>query len=325
MPRRVTFRPCLSDRLEARIVLSGVRSALIHTSAISLRTPKIGAMGDSLTDEYRFYKPDRSQAKNWVEILATTRPTRFGMFSGMSRGEPRNAGYANNWARSDATTDDMVRNQLPGLADQVRRNQVNLVWISIGANDLLHYASTFSPISPPSVSDVTSSLAKVESRMEDNLTTAVRTIMAANPNVRLTIANLPSFTTIPAVANLAANPILKPLVDTLGPVVAKYNARIAALAAEQPSQIAVVDLYGLNQTIQTQAAVTGKFSEGSQTIDARTPGDDPSHLYLADGVHIGTVGQGLVANQFIQTIDTAFNAGIKPLRPAEILRQAKIR
>lgn len=325
MPRRAAFRPQLSDRLEERVVLSGARSAIVHTSAATFRNPKIGAMGDSLTDEYRFYTPDRSQAKNWVEILAATRHSRFGLYTRMNRAEPRNAGYANNWARSDATSDDMVQNQLPGLADQVRKKQVNLVWISIGANDLLHYASNISPITPPSVADFSSGLAKVEARMEDNLTTAVRTIMAASPTVKMTIANLPSFNSLPAVATLAANPNLKPLIDALDPMVAKYNARIATLAAEQPGQIAVVDLNGLNTSIQTQAASTGKFSAIGQSIDVRTPGDDPSHLYLADGLHIGTVGQGLIANQFIQTIDTAFNANIKPLKPAEILRQARLR
>ena len=325
MPRRAAFCPRLSDRLEERVVLSGARSAIVETFAVNMRVPKIGAMGDSLTDEYRTSGSNRSQAKNWVEILAATRHSRFGAYSAASRGEPRNAGYANNWARTDATSDDMVRNQLPGLTNQVRRGQVNLVWIGIGTNDLLHYVTSISPIAPPNVADVSAGLSKIEARMEDNLTTAVRTLMAANPNVRMTLANLQDLSTLPAIANMNANPVLKPLLNTLGPIVAKYNARIATLAAEQPSQIAVVDLNGLSKAIQTQAAANGKITTGGQVIDARTPGNDPTHLYLADGLHIGTVGQGLIANQFIQTIDTAFKAGVTPLRPAEILRQAKIR
>src|SRR6185437_12810359 len=38
----------------------------------------IGSIGDSLSDEYRFYAPDRVTARNWVEILAATRDLPFG-------------------------------------------------------------------------------------------------------------------------------------------------------------------------------------------------------------------------------------------------------
>ena len=30
----------------------------------------VGVLGDSYSDEYRFYPPDRSTSQNWVEILA---------------------------------------------------------------------------------------------------------------------------------------------------------------------------------------------------------------------------------------------------------------
>lgn len=329
MPRRNSFRPILHDRLEERVVMSGggrLAPALLHTVAAStLRNPKLGELGDSITDEYRFYAPDRSQAKNWVEILAKTRHVQFGPHSLTSRGEPRNAGFAYNWARSDATSSDMVQNQLPGLAGQVRRGQVNLVSILIGGNDFLHYANGFNAFSPPSLAEVQAGLAKVEARAEDNLTTAVRTIMAASPNVKVAIATLPDIRTFPAVAMLGGYPPLKPLIDAIGPALDKYNARVKALAAEQPGQIAVVDLNALYTSLATATAATGKLKVGNQTIDARTPSDDPRHLFLADGLHIGTVGQGLVANAFVQAYDSTFGTTIRPLRPAEILRQAKIR
>jgi hypothetical protein len=44
-----------------------------------------------------------------VEILAATRGLDFGRFDTAGRHEPRNQGYAFNWARSDATTEDMIR------------------------------------------------------------------------------------------------------------------------------------------------------------------------------------------------------------------------
>src|SRR3954467_5173300 len=66
--------------------------------------PSIGVLGDSYSDEYQFYPPDRSTAQNWVEILARARGLNFGRYSAYSRGEPRNQGFEFNWARSDATS-----------------------------------------------------------------------------------------------------------------------------------------------------------------------------------------------------------------------------
>ena len=82
----------------------------------------IGVMGDSYSDEYQFYPPHRSTARNWLEILAETRGLNFGRFSTVSRGEPRNQGYEYNWARSDATTESLLATgQHHGLAARVRR------------------------------------------------------------------------------------------------------------------------------------------------------------------------------------------------------------
>ena len=69
-----------------------------------LSTLRIGSLGDSLTDEYQFYGPDRTAARNWVQILGTTRADQvdFGTFTTTDRGETRNQGYAQNWARSGA-------------------------------------------------------------------------------------------------------------------------------------------------------------------------------------------------------------------------------
>jgi phospholipase/lecithinase/hemolysin len=106
----------------------------------------IGVLGDSYSDEYQFYPPHRSTARNWVEILAATRGLNFGRFSTRSRGEPRNQGYEYNWARSDATTDDLIATgQHTGLAAQVARGEVNLVVVFIGGNDFINAMKTPDP------------------------------------------------------------------------------------------------------------------------------------------------------------------------------------
>src|SRR3954469_22183694 len=103
---------------------------LSRTSTLLAGNPgAIGVLGDSYSDEYRFYPPDRATARNWVEILAEARGLDFGPFSAEGRGEPRNRGYEYNWARSGATTDDLIAaGQHTGLAAQVAAGKVRLVW-----------------------------------------------------------------------------------------------------------------------------------------------------------------------------------------------------
>src|SRR5687767_2816125 len=64
---------------------------------------RFGGLGDSLTDEYQFIPDDRRFARGYVELLATYRGLDFGEFSSVSRGEPREQGYANNWASAGLT------------------------------------------------------------------------------------------------------------------------------------------------------------------------------------------------------------------------------
>jgi hypothetical protein len=74
-----------------------------------------------------------------MEILARTRGLNFGRYSAQSRGEPRNQGFEFNWARSDATSTDLIKSgQHTGLAQQVASGEVSVVVIFIGGNDFIH-------------------------------------------------------------------------------------------------------------------------------------------------------------------------------------------
>jgi hypothetical protein len=107
----------------------------------------IGVLRNSYSDEYQFYPPDRSSARNWVEILAESRRLNFGRFSSQSRGEPRNQGFEYNWARSEATSDDLIASgQHTGLAGQVRTGEVGLVWVFIGGNDFINALKSPQPL-----------------------------------------------------------------------------------------------------------------------------------------------------------------------------------
>jgi lysophospholipase L1-like esterase len=324
---RSSFRPIAWDVLEERVVLSKLVHALGPASALPHRTATataaaavtIGALGDSYTDEYRFYPPDRSQARNWVEILAATRRVSFGAFGTASRGEPRNQGFAFNWARSDATSSNMIANQVPGLAAQVAQGQVGYVSIFIGGNDFLFFLRDVQNGTLPS-GQALSVLAQVEAQAAANFTTAVKALLAASPTVRLVVFTVPDVSELPVVQILATTPTEQAVVAAAGQAIGEYNATIQAVAAGD-SRIALIDLAG--QSAELAQLAGGSVPFGNTTINLTTPGDDYHHFFLADGIHVGTVGQGLIANDVVTAIDTSFQGKIAPLTPQQIVNFAK--
>jgi hypothetical protein len=272
----------------------------------------IGVLGDSYSDEYAFYPPHRSTARNWVEILATTRGLDFGRFSTESRGEPRNQGYEHNWARSDATTVDLIATgQHLGLAAQVARGEVNLVVVFIGGNDFINAMQTPDPVAV---------FQQVGPRAEANLERAVATILNAHPDVKVVIITVPDIRDLPEFrVPLEAGQLPRASADAATATIRRYNASIFALAARQP-RIAVVD-----------AALVARASEligpdsvlvAGHHIVRSGPSDEPDHLFLGDVRHVGTVGQGLLAELVVATINARFDAGVPALPEREILEFA---
>jgi phospholipase/lecithinase/hemolysin len=310
MSRRSTFHPTTWDALEERVVPShGVAGGLT-----------VGTLGDSYTDEYRFYPPDLSHARNWAEILSATRKVDFGKFSTRSRGEPRDQGFAFNWARYGATSSDMIRNQLPGLAAQVTAGQVKYAWVFIGGNDFLYFLRDIENGSIP-VAEAPAMLAQVESQLAANFSTAVHTLLASSPDVRLVVATVPDVSVLPLVKlALTIDPQAQSIVAATGQAIATYNNTIAGLAAGNP-RIALVDLAG--QTAELAAIRGGSAPFGGTTIHVTTPGDSYHDFFLADGLHIGTVGQGIIAGDFITAIDSHFGARVARLSPVQIVAFAR--
>jgi hypothetical protein len=70
--RRLATGPFPPLARSATILSCTSRPALLH-SDMSDHIEGIGVIDDSISDEYRFYAPDRATARNWVEILASSR------------------------------------------------------------------------------------------------------------------------------------------------------------------------------------------------------------------------------------------------------------
>jgi len=308
------MRPEL-ETLERRDVPSLLATAL-H------RPITVGTLGDSYTDEYRFYPPDRSQARNWVEILAATRGVDFGPFTTHSRGEPRDQGFAFDWARSAATSADMVRGQLPGLAAQVARGQVQYASIFTGGNDFLFFLgeAATGQVKPQ---DALSAVARVAHHAEADVRIAVQTLLAASPRVKVVVATLPDVTQLPIVRGaIPDSPTARSILTAVRAEVGRFNAAVRAVAGRSP-RVVVADLAALTAGIERQAGRRGVLPFGGTIMDVTEPGDGFRHFYLADGLHAGTVGQGLMADVFVHAIDRAFGAAVAPLSPREITQFAR--
>ena len=291
-------------------VLALVPTAMARAGAESLGG--IGILGDSYSDEYQFYPPDRTTARNWMEILAATRGLDFGRFSVRSRGEPRNQGYEFNWARSDATTDDLIATgQHTGLAAQVARGQVRIVCIFIGGNDFINALKAPVPLD---------ALRGVLPRALSNYRAAVETIRSADPQVRLVLATVPDIRNLPEfAAPLRDGRLPQAVADAFTAAIARYNAQVQAIASKDP-QIALLDL-DLAVKIGDLVSRDHVHLVGRR-LDRIHPSNAIDHFFLADVRHPGTVGHGLLARMLVATLNAKFDAGIAPLREDEIHRFA---
>jgi phospholipase/lecithinase/hemolysin len=277
-------------------------------------------LGDSYSDEYRFYPPDLSTARNWVEILSDTGRASFGTSTLKSRGEPRDQGFAFNWARYGATTGDMVASQLPGLTGQVARGQVKYVSIFVGGNDFLYDLQGAEGATPAQTPALVAQLVQTEAQAEANISLAVNTLLSANRKVKLVLTTIPDVAEAPAVKQAeAGNPTASALLPLAEQELAKYNDRLRTIAASDPSRIALNDLAAESAAI-TQVS-GGSVPFGGTTINLTTPGHD-YHDFFVDGLHVGTVGQGLIASSIVTALDTQFKAHIKPLTNAQIVQFA---
>jgi lysophospholipase L1-like esterase len=272
----------------------------------------IGILGDSYSDEYQFYSPDRSTSRNWAEILSATRGLNFGDFSRTSRGEPRNQGFAYNWARSDATTGDVIATgQHTGLARQVAAGELRYVVVFIGGNDFIH------ALDGP---DPWGEVDRVLPRALANYRTAVETVLAASPDVKLVTATVPDIRNLPGYQEgNREGRMPAALLDRYTEAIGRYNAQIRALALRHPRvALADFDMFTrmANRLSKETTLVLGR------KLDRLRSGNDLGHLFLADRRHLGTLGQGFMAQMFVNTLNVKYAAGIPTLTDRELLEFA---
>ena len=131
-----------TSTVRALALLGVVGAGVVISASAQAGGNALGAMGDSLTDEY--FEESYSYAQNWVQQLAVYRDIDVGPTAadagqpGGTWGEPRRTGYEYNWARSGATSASLLADgQHTGLAAQIAPNGITYAVLAIGANDFI--------------------------------------------------------------------------------------------------------------------------------------------------------------------------------------------
>lgn len=268
----------------------------------------VGVLGDSYSDEYQFYPPDRSVARNWVEILAATRDLNFGAFSAEPRPEPRNQGFAYNWARSEATTADVLAaGQHLGLADQLARGEVQVAVVFIGGNDFI--GAIRSP-------DPSAAIAAAGPRAMANYREIVATLRRAAPKAGLVLVTVPDIRGLPDVAALiASGAVSAEAARACSAAIGRYNGQIRALVRRDPEAV-LIDLDLTDRALSALRRDAVPF--GGAWLDRTRPGNEVDRVFLADLRHTGTLTQGLFAQMLVDALNARYRAGLAPLAFAEV-------
>ncbi len=271
----------------------------------------LGVMGDSLSDEYG-EQAYGAYADNWVEQLVTSGGIDVGPTGAW--GEPRRTLYEYNWARYAATSSDLLSSgQHTGLASQIIPNGIDYAVLEIGANDF----SPFSGIYYNIYSGAWTS-AEINPYIDSvltNISTALDTVLATG--VKMVVGTTFDFGFTPYVQSVFDIPEQRQLVSD---AIHQLNMGIIALAQEK--HIVVADFgSALDAIFGPQTNLNNSVPIGNVDIQLhQTTATNPSTAgFVADLVHPNTPLQSIMANLFVQALDTGYNAGVPLFSEAQIL------
>jgi hypothetical protein len=303
----------LSDRTKEAIVEA---KKAVGTAA----APTVAIVGDGLSDEYA----GRFPARNWAELLAASGQINLGAHSDTPLPDTRSTGHALNWATEGATTDQILARQLPGLLDQVKTGNVDLVVVMAGSADFKEFLDTEAQALAARPALLAARLDDLRQRVDSNLAEVVREVKMADPEVEVVIATLPDRSNLPGWRPIwaAAGPDSQAdrVVAQTERAIDKVNTEIRSRARGQ-GRLAVADL---DRHLSARLRGTGRLRLGPETIDLAALGTDYRQFLLPDGSHPGTVGQALIANVVSSAANTQLKGRFHPLGSTEILAMASL-
>jgi lysophospholipase L1-like esterase len=301
-------------------------AAFIPPATLQAAPVKLGAMGDSLTDEY-WDSGVATYATNWPGLVVLYRGVNMGptaVQAGTNTwGSPRNAGYKYNWALSGADSSTLLsEGQHTGLQGQAASDGVLTAVLAIGSNDFIPTGSAYGNIYLNSWSS-----AQIQTYVNQtlaNIETALVTVRSAGISVVLATLLDPGAT--PAVAtSIFSNATDRDRVDA---AIQSVNAGLKNLA--QKYQVPLMDWHGLEKAIlgpNTNLHSTLKLGNVNLNLRASDPGPPnsaPTNAFVSDGFHPNTAMQGIFANVVLQALDNGYGAGLALFSEREILSYALI-
>ena len=259
----------------------------------------LAALGDSLSDEYAGEPYDYAQ--NWVELLAAS-GVNVGAWG--SYDEPRRDGYAYDWARSGATSASLLAQGQPdGVAAQAAAGMVNYAVLWVGQNDFGTAAEGIYWYDDPERGWNEQQVVDFMAGVLGNIRAALDVLSASG--VHTVLVNVGDLSTLPAVRQYLPDPQRRELITQ---VVAGLNTQLADLAAEY--RLPLVDMFALGQVyLGTNASPVESITIGGQTF-WNAAGQDPTTLFVADGVHPHTVPQAIFANLMLKALELGYGVDV---------------
>ncbi len=304
-------------------------SAVIIIAALGGSTPAptaqaqvrmLGAIGDSLTDEYA--EESYNYAQNWTMQLAQSRPIDLGPTAleagqpGGTWGEPRRTGFWSNWARYGADSASAISTgQHTGIASQVGLGGVSHVVIAIGANDFNPQSSVYFNIYWGLWSQ--SQIDSYVNARAANITTIVSTLRPTGAG--LVLCNTVDFGLVPASRSFFTNASRR---QRVGNAVAQLNVKIEAIAKQ--NHAVLVDLAAFTTTLIGTHASTRQFLPIGNVNIQLLNRDTPQHTvplagFVDDGAHPHTALQGAFANLMMTTLNVGWGGAAPVTRDNQFI------
>src|SRR5207248_1180819 len=143
-------------------------------------------------------------------------------------------------------------------------------------------------------------LERVLPRALANYGTAVDTVRAAHPGVKLVLATVPDIRNLPEFAGPIAEGRISPKVaDAFTAAIEKYNAPIRARSVRDP-KVALIDL---DMGVKIANLISREYAPvAGLRLDRTRAANQAGYFFLADSRHPGTAGQALLAQMFIEAV-----------------------
>lgn len=245
---------------------------------------------------------------------------RLGDGLGWSTRTPEKEDFAYNFAVSGAGCDDLMegRRQVPRLArlmeDSPARWRDGIVVIRIGVNSFGQQDSLARLAGDPRDSAVHAQI----DRCIAVVRAAVERLRQGRPELRMVLVGVFDNSRISEGLQRGYSPRA---LQNIGSALDRYDAALKAMVKTDP-RLAFFD-----DRAWFAAHWGGHAKDGSPAYRdvvlggirvSNTQGDAPCHAVLADG-HAGTAWNGLWAQALVELMDRRFNAGITPIRDAELV------